>query len=130
MLRWLLSLFTRGRDLPPGLDATQYRVTVDEDKVTCKEPDGSISHITWQALRRVTITTTNLGPAVCDLFWMLEGDSLCLIPQGAPGEEALLPRLQQLPGFNNKAVIEASCSTELMEFVCWERNVTKVEEGR
>jgi len=112
--------------IPAGLDAAHYQVTVNEDGVTCVEPDGRTTRITWPALRRVTLVTTDQGPTVCDLFCMLEGEMLCLVPQGAPGEEALLPRLQQLPGFNNEAVIAANCSTELGEFVCWEREATEV----
>jgi len=126
MMRWLLPLLSRTKGLPAGLDAARYQVTVSEDGVTCGEPDGRVTRVTWPALRRVTLVTTEQGPAVCDLFWMLEGEMLCLVPQGAPGEEALLPRLQQLPGFNNGAVIDANCSTEMADFVCWERDATDI----
>ena len=42
------------------------------------------------------------------------------MPQSADGADALLARLQQLPGFNNEAVIEAMSSAD-RTFVCWKR---------
>jgi hypothetical protein len=42
------------------------------------------------------------------------------IPGGLMGD-ALLQRLQALPGFDNKAVIEAMGCTQDAAFLCWRR---------
>jgi hypothetical protein len=44
-----------------------------------------------------------------------------VIPQAAPGASQLLERLQQLPGFNNQAVIDSMGCTDNKQFLCWER---------
>jgi hypothetical protein len=43
------------------------------------------------------------------------------VPQGATGERALLERLQELPGFDDRAVIDAMSATARQRFLCWER---------
>lgn len=43
----------------------------------------------------------------------------CAVPQGAEGFPALLERLQRLPGFDNRAVIEAMGSASPERFPCW-----------
>jgi hypothetical protein len=45
----------------------------------------------------------------------------CVIPQGATGHKRLLERLQELPGFDNEAVIRAMASTSNDTFVAWVR---------
>ena len=99
------------------------RVTFDAEKVVRTMPDGRVESLRWDDLQQVTIMTTSDGPMADDVFFMLhgKGQSGCAIPQGADGADALLQRLQQLPGFNNEAVIEAMSSTGDATFVCWKR---------
>ena len=98
-------------------------VTFDDIGVTRTLPNGQAEAVTWAALREVTILTTASGPFEDDVLWVLSGDgSGCLVPSLTPGMEALLPRLQELPGFDNEAVIQAMGSTEGAQFVCWRRD--------
>ena len=76
----------------------------------------------WGDLQKVEVVTTGNGPFAPDVFWVLHGTGGgCLVPQGATGDKELLERLQALPGFDNRAFIEAmSCASE-RRFLCWQR---------
>lgn len=79
----------------------------------------------WSELRAVLIKTTSDGPWVDDLFWVLVGErGGCVVPSEAHGCDQLMQRLQQLPGFDNDVIIEASAVTEDRTFVCWKRDET------
>jgi hypothetical protein len=90
-----------------------------------RQLDGNERIVRWDTLRAVLIETTDQGPFVEDVWWILiDGEGHCIIPQEAGGE-ALLERLQALPGFDNDAVIAAMASTENQIFVCWQRQETQ-----
>jgi hypothetical protein len=56
------------------------------------------------------------------VYWLLRGKTGgCAVGSEAEGMDGLLERLQQLPGFDNEAVIRAMGSTENATFVCWRR---------
>ena len=100
-----------------------FVVQLSDTEVRCVRPDGQVECITWNDLQSVTILTTDKGPLVADVFWLLDTStgSGCIIPQGATGERALLGRLQELPGFDNEALIESMSSAENRKFLCWQR---------
>lgn len=97
-------------------------VIFDDDRVTRKLANGHTETVRWEALREVAIVTTDLGPFVDDVFWLLSSDDGgCAVPSETEGAAALLHRLQQLPGFDNIAVIEAMGSTNNASFLVWRR---------
>lgn len=78
--------------------------------------------VTWADLAGVEIVTTSAGPFSDDVFWLLHsaaGGGVAVPSEQAP--EGLLDRLQQLPGFDDSAVIEAMGSTGDARFTCWRR---------
>lgn len=98
------------------------RVTFDDVAVVRSMADGTRELVRWDDLEAVMILTTDEGPFVDDVFWLLKGrESGCAIPSEAEGMDALLHRLQALPGFDNEAVIMAMASTENATFLCWRR---------
>ena len=100
---------------------SRFVISVDGTRIICHRPDGTSEQVNWSDLRAVIIETTDRGPAVCDVFWILVGTKGgSVIPQGATNEKELLSRLQALPGFDNQAVIRAMGSTENQRFLCWE----------
>src|SRR5882724_2816668 len=102
---------------------SRWLVSVDDIRVICKRPNGTIDSLEWSDLKLVGIETTDEGPAAADVFWYLIGEeSGCLIPLGATGENALINKLQALPGFNNEAFAEAMSCTSNCKFVCWQRS--------
>lgn len=104
------------------LSPRRATVTFDEDAVTCRRRRGLVEAVRWADLRAVAIRTTDAGPAVDDVFWVLDGGaSGCVVPSEAEGMDLLLQRLQRLPGFDNPAVIQAMSCTDNQEFLCWQR---------
>jgi hypothetical protein len=97
------------------------RIELTGTGVTYYQPDAEPRTVRWDALRAVLIETTDQGPFVEDVWWILiDNEGHCIIPQEV-GSEKLLERLQQLPGFDNDAVIAAMGSVDNKIFVCWQR---------
>ncbi len=98
--------------------------TIDEVGARDTLADGDEDGFCWDSLVRVEIVTNDLGPFLEDFFWVLHdraGASVSLT-QDQASSIGLLGRLQQLQGFDNQAVIRASCCTEDARFVCWAVN--------
>ena len=100
------------------------KVVFDDECIKRTLPDGNIETLLWVDLVEVGILTTDEGPVVDDVFWMLMGKDGggCCVPSEANGMEELLDRLQELPNFDNEAVIQAMGSTSNNNFVCWKSN--------
>ncbi len=104
-----------------------YIVEVSDAGVSCSRLDQKVESVTWDDLQRVEIVNTDEGPFFPDVFWVLHGsESGCVIPQGATGEEQLLERLQELPGFDNEALIKAMTVTTNTRSLCWRRPTASV----
>lgn len=96
-------------------------VVCDTAGVAYTEPGGTVHRVEWLELRVVELVTTDGGPFTEDVFWVLHGTgSPLVVPQSAGGSDDLLARLQQLPGFDSKAVIAAMSSTSAARFLCWD----------
>jgi hypothetical protein len=79
-----------------------------------------IEEIHWDQLASVDIRTTSQGPFVDDVYWLLGsamGQGVAVPSEAAPA--GFVERLQQLPGFDNEAMIRAMASTDDMTFHCW-----------
>jgi hypothetical protein len=98
-------------------------IFIDDLVVRRELGDGRIEEVAWEDLIEVQIVTTDEGPFVDDVFFLLIGRDRtgCAVPQGASGSEPLLERLQALPDFDNGQVIEAMTCTENRRFVCWKK---------
>lgn len=120
----LLDFFRKPKPAPAATPpAAAVVVHLDDEAVTCTRAGGLTERVRWSDLRAVLIQTTADGPFVDDLFWVLVGDgarSGCVVPSEAQGCAQLVDRLQQLPGFDNKAVILACQCCAERSFLCWE----------
>lgn len=107
---------------------TTYPETVEFDDVSVRRhlSDGRVESVRWDELVEVVIATTGAGPLVEDVYWLLIdlNNAGCAVAQGAQGADALLARLQALPGFDNEAVIAAMGSTANDRFTCWRKDGT------
>lgn len=115
---WLKSLF-------PSLPESRIPSTLsfDDSAVRCQWPGREMQEVAWDELQEVSILTTDEGPFVEDVYFVLAGSKgSCVIPQEAEGSQDLLKRLQELPGFDNGAFISAMASTDKARFVCWRRD--------
>ncbi|MCE9611997.1 MAG: hypothetical protein K8R23_17505 [Chthoniobacter sp.] len=100
----------------------EFRVTLSADGVTCERPDGRVERVTWDDLRCVEMLNTPDGPYSPDAFWILHGVAAgCVIPWGATGDRELLERLQKLPHFDSKAIIDGATTTEYKRTVLWKK---------
>jgi hypothetical protein len=115
--RWLASRFP---DWPVNRVA---RVATDDAGLHLVRVSGDQELVPWIEVVRVLIRTTDKGPFEDDVFFVVEttGESL-VIPQPAQGCDEFLRALQQLPGFDNAAVIDAMGCADNREFPCWERD--------
>lgn len=100
----------------------RYLVMVDDETIRCTEPDGQVCEISLHDLESVAIRTTDTGPFLADVWWVLTGGGhTCFVPQGATGEKQLMDRLFALPEFRFDAVIEAMGCADNADFLCWEK---------
>jgi hypothetical protein len=96
------------------------QVAVDDQGVSYSDPAGASRRLDWPDLRGVVIVTP--ADAADDVLWCLWGyDDALSVPQTAHGADELICRLQELPGFDNQAVVAAMGCERLAEFKCWER---------
>ena len=130
----LLDWFRRRRDeepvilplpslRPPAQTFWSQAVRCDDANLWAMSADGVELCLPFADIDRVAIRTTDDGPGVEDVFWLVTaGSRSCLIPHGAAGETELFDRLLKLPGFNPQVMIEALTCTENAEFECWSRS--------
>ena len=85
------------------------------------QPAGSEGGVRSDALAEVALTTTSRGPFEEDVFFVLTYDdgSNSAVPLGEAAE--LLPRLQELPGFDNETYIRAMGVSEEGISSLWRR---------
>jgi hypothetical protein len=100
-------------------------IRIDDHGVHRQLANGKVEEVAWDALEAVCVLTTTDGPFAEDVYFVLAGrdGSGCVVPHGAPESGHLLEWLQRLPGFDNKALIRAMCSTGDARFLCWRRAV-------
>jgi len=120
MLSWLKRIFSNQHN--PAVPKSG-KVEFDAECVSYYHPAGEIQTIRWEELDEVGIVTTDEGPFVEDVFFMLLSVDRkgCAIPQSADGNEPLLARLQMLPSFDNNAFIVAMGSTSNQNFRLWKK---------
>jgi hypothetical protein len=120
LLKWLKSRFQMA---PINRVAA---VDVGDETITFRWAGGSTSSLRWENIERVVIRTTDAGPFDDDVFFVVQAaGTTYVIPQGAAGTNQLRERLQQLPDFDNEAIINSMGCTDNQEFVCWEREWTR-----
>src|SRR5688572_17793359 len=113
----------------PGERRPVYRecrfvVSVTDDDVTVTNPQRRSTRLAWEEIEAVSILTNSHGPHAADVFFILTARGIHLsVPQGATGDDKLIERLQQLPGFDNQALIDAMCCTDDRVSTCWSRPV-------
>lgn len=106
------------------------QVSFDERAITRILSDGTVKKVRWDDLQEVGIVTTDEGPWVDDVYWMLvDSNGGCSVSKGTRGMNELLARLQQLPGFDNEVFTRAMGSTDNNEFVCWKRRVEECAQS-
>lgn len=96
-------------------------VQVNDEEIIIEYENGNEESYLFEDLKKATIITTDEGPFLDDVFWLMMFKIIVMIPQGVQGEDKLLERMQKLPGFDNEAVIEAMTCSENDAFHVWDR---------
>lgn len=106
--------------------AQSRTVTVDDDGVRRTLADGSEESVAWEELSSVVIRVIPEGPWKEDVFLMLAGANGqgTAVPSGDPAADALIERLQSLPGFDNERFIEAMTTDADEAYVVWKAQST------
>ncbi len=96
-------------------------VEVDERRIAYLAPEGG-GVVALDALVRVEIMTTDQGPFVSDVFWVLSaGDGTRLmIPSEARDAVSIFDAISALPGVRMDVAVTAMTSTENAIFLIWE----------
>ena len=116
MFKFIKSFFSR-RSFAP-----EHKVSLTDYEIVVTHSDETRDVMKWRELNEVSIITTDQGPFVEDVFWVLQGrETACIIPGGASGIYKLIERLQELPNFDDFGVIEAMGSTENNRFLVWSK---------
>ena len=108
--------------VPSYVSAPIGHLAIDEVGIT-RTAKGLREHVAWGDIARVRIMTTDQGPYLEDVFFIVEAksDGGCVVPQDLAVRDGLLEALQsRLVGLNNGAVIEAMLSVENRIFTIWE----------
>ena len=71
------------RMLSHDMGAQDFTVVCDRRRITLADPGGHAESIEWEDLTRVNIVTTDRGPFVCDVFFVLESDNAQLWTDGS-----------------------------------------------
>lgn len=95
---------------------------LDESGLRREISDGTVESVKWDELKKITIVTTDQGPYVEDVFFVLEAEKGgTIVSQEWACKISLLERLAEFPGFDNEAVIRAMGCTDNNSFLCWQR---------
>ena len=80
---------------------------------------GRFDIVRWTDLREVNVETTAAGPWSDDFFLVLVASGRRSIRIPDPLVPIVLPSVQQLPNFDNDALIRAVGSVHKATFRCW-----------
>nr|WP_040919185.1 hypothetical protein [Saccharomonospora glauca] len=103
--------------------ARSRSVSVDDTGVRRLLADGTEESISWEDLAAVVVRVIPEGPWKEDVFLMLAASdgTGTAIPSGDPAADALIERLQTLPGFDHDTFIEAMTTDADKAYVVWKK---------
>jgi hypothetical protein len=108
--------------LPPESSSARSRsVSVDDTGVRRLLADGTEESVTWSDLSAVVVRVIPEGPWKEDVFLMLAASdgTGTAVPSGDPAADALIERLQTLPGFDHDTFVEAMTTDADKAYVVW-----------
>lgn len=109
---------------PDSSSAQSRSVSVDDSGVRRVLADGTEESVTWSDLSAVVVRVIPESPWREDVFLMLAGSdgTGTAVPSGDPAADALIERLQTLPGFDHDKFVEAMTTDADQAYVVWRAN--------
>ncbi|MDR0244940.1 MAG: hypothetical protein LBJ65_25370 [Burkholderia sp.] len=101
-----------------------WTVTTTGTRIESTDQTGTTRGIALSDLGAVLIETSDQGPFVSDVWWILFDTNqqfACGFPQDAEGAKAAVDRLLDLPGIDHRKVIDAQTSIQNATFPIWAR---------
>ncbi|KGB92209.1 MULTISPECIES: hypothetical protein [Burkholderia] len=108
----------------PHTRQSGWTVTATETRIASTDQTGTTRGIALSDLGAILIETSDHGPFVSDVWWILFDTNkqfACGFPQDAEGAKAAVDRLLDLPGIDHRKVIDAQTSIQNATFPIWER---------
>ncbi len=107
-----------------------FVVNLYDDRVVVHRPDGQREELAWDALEKVVVRVSDRAPWVGTAWLILAGDAAsqqgCVVPMTAANHEALVQRLQELPGFHQQkldnAMRDAAAGKSRTDANLWKRS--------
>ena len=99
-------------------------ITITDDGITCIYPSlHKTDAVLWNELTKIDVLTTDDGPAVCDVIFMLYGTNGngVAIPQDRPESKVVVDKILNLPGFDYECFINAMGSADNQLFHVWKK---------
>ena len=109
---------------PLGIVAPYLRTnySLDGQTITFKRPFGRSVSVRIDELDEIGIETTDQGPFVEDVFWILQrGEMRIRIGDPHPVFKMLMDRFGSLEGFDWRPFTEAMSCIDNRYFLCWRR---------
>ena len=103
---------------------SRWTAAIENDRLIIVDDKGETKQLPLSALSGIAIETNDRGPWDADVWWLFFSaeDRLELVyPQGATGEDLVIDRITELPGFDHAEMIAAMTSTENATFAVWRR---------
>lgn len=101
----------------------QIRFSFDGHTIAASGPLAETTSVNIDAIHEIGVETTDTGPFVEDVFWLINRDTDGLrVPQGSPVFKTLMDYFGSLDGFNWRPFNDAMCCTGRRYFLCWKRN--------
>ncbi|MEM9287993.1 MAG: hypothetical protein AAGA36_06625 [Pseudomonadota bacterium] len=101
-----------------------WTVTLTDDTIGSSDFEGTSQSISKDDLHKVVIVTDSSGPWGEDLIWLgydIKGELAFGFPLGAKNEQDFIRYLTTLPGYDDKALVNAMSSTSEAYFIIWQR---------
>ena len=100
----------------------QQHYSFDGKVITADGLPAKRTEVRIENLREVGIETTDKGPFIEDVFWLINRETEALrIPQDSPVFELLMDYFGKLESFDWAAFSESMGCTDHQYFVCWKR---------
>ncbi|WP_019447041.1 hypothetical protein [Cupriavidus sp. BIS7] len=107
-----------------------FVINLYDDRVVVHRPDGQREELAWDALEKVVVRVSDRAPWAGRAWLILAGDAAshqgCVVPMNAANSDALVRRLQALPGFHQQkldnALRDAAASKSRTDANLWKRS--------
>lgn len=119
MFTWLKNWFTRKS---PN-HRRQIHFSFDGQTITAAGLLAQKTSVRVENIHEIGIETTDLGPFVEDVFWLINRETDALrVPQDSPVFKELMVHFESIKDFDWQPFTEAMSCTDCRYFLCWKKS--------